>query len=496
MRATGAATSKGHTARMNRVSAGQVAAQGEVTVPAVPAPLSDRRQLVAWYAAFAAFAALVFAASGEPLQWIWAIWAAGGYVLAALTAALWQSRGRDAALVIGLAGALAAPLAWQVTLGRAMPKSGEDSLTVVARSAVHLLQHGTPYLPADQISHVLQYNPYEPAMAIFGLPAAVGLHGVAGNPGLWMGITTAAVLAAAFRLAQPGSATRCTLFAFGSPVLALPLTQGLTDPPVLALLGLTLACAGAPQRRRGQLAAGIALGAACALKATAWPALPIIAAMLAARDGAHAAARFAVTAAITTTALVVATAPASLTSPAALFQNTVLFPLGMSRYRTYADSPLPGHLLAATGPAGRWAAIGLLCVVGLALGGWLIVQPPANTRAAAWRLAVTLALLFTLAPATRWGYFVYPAALLGFVSITRSGNGRRGAVLRHPEQQERLGVRLISLTPAPGADKRLADTPTGLLASPELGTRPRAHVQPVADLDAQLAPVAPAIAET
>jgi hypothetical protein len=497
MRATGAATSKGHTARMNRVSAGQVAAQGKVTVPVVPAPLSDRRQLVAWYAAFAAFAVLVFATSGEPQQWIWALWAAGGYVLAAVTAALWRSRGRGAALLIALAGALAAPLAWQVTLGRTMSKTGEGSLTVVTRSAVHLLQYGTPYLPADQISHVLQYNPYEPAMAIFGLPAAAGLHGVAGNPGIWMGITAAAVLYAAFRLAQRGSAMRCTVFAFGSPVLALPLTQGLTDPPVLALLCLALACASAPQRRRGQLAAGLALGAACAVKAIAWPALPVIAAMLAVRDGARAATRFAVAAAITTTALVAATAPASLTAPVALFQNTVLFPLGMGRYQTEAESPLPGHLLAATGPAGRWAAIGLLCVVGLAMGVWLFVQPPADTRAAAWRLAVTLATLFALAPASRWGYFVYPAALLGFVSITRSGHREHRAVLRHREQWERLvEVRLIGSTRSPRAAERLADTPTGLLAGPDLGTRPRAHVRPVADLDAQLAAVAPVVGET
>ena len=470
MRATCAATSKGHIARMNRVSAGRVVVQCRAAAPAERAPLSNRRQLIAWYAAFAAFAGLVFATSGEPLQWIWAVWAVGGYALAALTVALWQSRGREAALVIALAGAFAAPLAWQLTIGRTMSKAGEDSLTVVARSAVHLLQHGSPYLSADQISHVLQYNPYEPAMAIFGLPAAVALHGAVGNPALWMGITTAAVLAAAFRLARPGSAMRCTVFAFGSPVLALPLTQGLTDPPVLALLCLALACTGAPKQRRRQLAAAIALGAACAIKATAWPALPVIAAMLAVRDGARTATRFVLTAAITTTALVVATAPASLASPAALFQNTVLFPLGMARYETDAQSPLPGHLLAATGSAGRWAAVGLLCAVGLAMGVSLIVQPPADIKAAAWRLAVTLALLFTLAPATRWGYFVYPAALLGFVNITGSANPRWRTVLRHRDRPERLGIQLISLT--------------------------QDHGQPVAGLDSRLAPVVPVTAET
>jgi hypothetical protein len=453
---------------MNPVSAGRAAAQRKVAAPAESAPLSDRRQLVAWYAAFAAFAVLVFATCGQPLQWIWAVWAAGGYALAALTVALWQSRGREAALAIAVAGALAAPLAWQVTLGRTTSRAGEDSLTVVARSAVQLLQHGTPYLSADQISHVLQYNPYEPAMAIFGLPAAVGLQGIAGSPGLWMGITTAAILAAAFRVASPGSAMRCTVFAFGSPVLALPLTQGLTDPPVLALLCLALTCASAPKQRHGRLAAAIALGAACAIKATAWPALPVIAAMLAVRNGARAATRFVLTAAITTTALVVATAPAALTSPAALVQNTVLFPLGMARYKTDADSPLPGHLLAATGPAGRWAAIGLLCAVGLAMGVSLIVQPPADIKTAARRLAVTLAMLFTLAPASRWGYFVYPAALLGFMSMTSSANAPLGAVLRLRDRR----------------------------AVTRLGTQSRLPVPPVADLDSQIPPVVPAIAET
>ncbi len=403
---------------MNRIGAVPALAPRAAPAPAVTAPAGDRRQVTAWYAAFAVFAIVVFAVSRQPVQWIWGAWAAAGYGLAAITAARWRSRGRQAALLLALVGALGAPLAWQVTFGSTMSLADESSLKVVARSAVLLLHHGTPYLAADHISRVLDYNPYEPAMAIFGLPAAAGLHGAAANPRLWMGVTAAAILAAAFRVARPGGALGSTAFAFCSPVLALPLTTGLTDLPVLALLSLTLACTAAPAGRRVQLAAAIALGAGCAMKATAWPALPVILAMLAARDGARAATRFAVTAGITTTALVAATAPASVAAPAALFQNTVLFPLGMTRYQTEADSPLPGHLLAATGPAGRWAAITLLCAAGLVVGTSLVIKPPADIQAAAWRLAVTLAMLFALAPASRWGYFVYPAALLGFVSMT------------------------------------------------------------------------------
>jgi hypothetical protein len=458
--------------------------------------VSDRRHVVTWYAAFAAFACVVFATSRQPPQWIWAIWAVGGYGLAAIVAALWRKRGSGAALVIALAGALVAPLTWQVTLGSKMSKADEGSLQVVARSAVLLLRHGTPYLPADQISHVLQYNPYEPAMAVFGLPAALGLHGAAGDPRLWMGVAAAALLAVAFRLAQRGNALRSTALAFASPVLALPLTLGLTDVPVVALLILVLACTMASPERRAQATAAIALGAACAIKATAWPALPFIVAMLAARDGARAAIRFVATACITTAALVVATAPAAVTAPAALVQNTVLFPLGMGKYETEANSPLPGHLLAATGPVGRWAAIALLCAAGLAVGASLVVRPPADTQAAAVRLAAGLALLFTLAPSSRWGYFVYPAAVLGFVSMTRTGRVPASTVRCPRERPVRLGAGPISLMRVPRADERLADTPAGLLAGPELGTRPRAHVQPVADLDAQLAQVAPVIAET
>ena len=427
---------------MNRIAAFPVLARRTDAAPTAAAPVSDRENVVAYYLAFAGFAVAVLATTGEPGQRIWAAWAAGGYALAAMTAGLLRSRGFEAALVIALTGALAAPLAWQAEFGRTTSEVGEDSLKVVTRSAVLLLQHGTPYLPADQISHAQAYNPYEPAMAIFGLPAALGLRGAAGNPRLWMGITAAAVLAAGFRLAKPGSEVRSTAFALSSPVLALPLMQGLTDLPVLALLILTLAgTSGCVRDRRAELAAAIALGAACAMKATAWPALPVIVVMLAVRDGAKAATRFAVTAGVTMTALVAATAPASVTAPGALFLNTVLFPLGMTRYQTDADSPLPGHLLAATGPAGHWTAIGLLCAVSLALGASLVVRPPADTRAAARRIAVSLAMLFTLAPASRWGYFVYPAALLGFVSMTHSERRPWGAVMRNRERQRRQDTR-------------------------------------------------------
>jgi len=141
--------------------------------------------------------------------------------------------------------------------------------------------------------------------------------------------------------------------------------------------------------------------------------------MLAARDGARAAARFTAIAIAAVAALSAALAPAALTAPAALIDNTVLFPLGLTRARSPAQSPLPGHILATLGPAGHLAAIALLITAGLAFAAWLVLRPPAGPRAAALRLALALALMFALSPATRFGSFAYPVALCGWVALSR-----------------------------------------------------------------------------
>ena len=207
-----------------------------------------------------------------------------------------------------------------------------------------------------------------------------------------------------------------TVFFAASPVIAFPLAVGITDPPVIALLLLTLALIARPS---GLVRAAAALGVACAMKATAWPAIPVFAAMLAARDAARSAWRFVGITFGVAAVLAAAFAPTALAHPYAFLQNTVLFPLGLTRHKTPAASPLPGHLLAMTGMAGHWAAVGLLVAAGLGFATSLIVRPPAGPRAAAWRLALGLTVMFTLAPATRWGYFVYPIGLVGWMFLSR-----------------------------------------------------------------------------
>jgi hypothetical protein len=382
---------------------------------------------MAAYAAFGAYAVAAAVFSGGRDQ-VWAIWAACGYVVALFM--LWRLSGmrvRIAAAGVSVALAVLAPLLWLSVAYRL-----EDGMMVIDRSATLLLHHGLPYLTATQVTSWLSYNPYLPVMTLFGLPSAAGLGGLAGNSGVWIAIGTVVPLAAAFWIARPhrGCATchrdalLATAVAVASPVVGLNLAVITTDPPVLAFILLALALAGRPagtSRVAGAVGSGVALGVACDLKSTAWLAVPVLAAMFAARDGARAAGRFVAASAVTVVLLVAALAPAALTTlrgADALVQNSVLFPLGLTRYKTPAESLLPGHLLTAMGAAGHVISVGLLLAAGLSIVISLVIRPPRDVPAAAWRLAVGLALIFLLGPDVRFGYFIYPLGLIGWLALT------------------------------------------------------------------------------
>jgi hypothetical protein len=393
---------------------------------------------MAAYAAFGAYAVAAAVFSGGRDQ-VWAIWAACGYTVALFMLWRWSGmRVRIAAAGVSVALAVLAPLLWLSVAYRL-----EDGMMVIDRSATLLLHHGLPYLTTTQVTSWLSYNPYLPVMTLFGLPSAAGLGGLAGNSGVWIAVGTVVPLAAAFWIARPhrGCATchrdalLATAVAVASPVIGLNLAVITTDPPVLAFILLALALAGRPaetSRVAGAVGSGVALGVACDLKSTAWLAVPVLAAMFAARDGARAAWRFVAASAVTVVLLVAALAPAALTSlrgADALVQNSVLFPLGLTRYKTPAESLLPGHLLTAMGAAGHVISVGLLLAAGLGIVISLVIRPPRDVPAAAWRLAVGLALIFLLGPDVRFGYFIYPLGLIGWLALTATtGENPAGVV--------------------------------------------------------------------
>jgi hypothetical protein len=375
---------------------------------------SHRHEMAAYWVFAAYAAAVVLLAGGQDV--IWAAWAAPAYCIAAM-ALPWSRSWSVAALTAVFA--VAAPLLVMMAQG------GEwaAGMTVIQRSASLLIKDGTPYLPSAQLSSWLAYNPYLPAMALFGLPSAIGLHGAPGDPRVWLVVVTVAGLAAALSLGVPHSVRDClgcrrTLLrsiaiAIACPAVALNLAVTTTDPPVLALMLLALALLNFPERI---WLAALALGVACAMKPTAWLAIPVLVVMLRYRDGNRAAVKF--TAASVAVFLVI-TLPIMLANPVAMAQNTVLFPLGMTSHLTPAQSLTPGDLLARTGLVGHDLSVGLLVVIGIAVAILLLVRPPRNPRAAAWWLAIGLALMFTLGPDERFGYFIYPLGLIGWLALTR-----------------------------------------------------------------------------
>ena len=60
-----------------------------------------------------------------------------------------------------------------------------------------------------------------------------------------------------------------------------------------------------------------------------------------------------------------------------------------------------------------------LCAAGLAVAVSLVIRPPRDVPAAIWRLAIGLTLIFLLGPDVRFGYFIYPFGLLGWLLLTK-----------------------------------------------------------------------------
>jgi hypothetical protein len=152
-------------------------------------------------------------------------------------------------------------------------------------------------------------------------------------------------------------------------------------------------------------------------------------ALLYVRDGKREAWRFTAWA---LAVVVVIVGPFAVLRFGALVKNTILFPLGLASVKSQAASPLLGHVLAATGPLGHTIVVILLIGSGLAIAVSLVIRPPRDVPAATWRLVIGLSAMFVLAPSTRFGYFIYPAALVLWLVVAQAGRKAVTAVHVQP----------------------------------------------------------------
>ncbi|MGX1707718.1 glycosyltransferase 87 family protein [Streptomyces albidoflavus] len=334
---------------------------------------------------------------------VWGASACVGYLCAAVAVLSRRSLGRAVSVWIAGIGAVLVPLVVLVLTGWAQSEVG-----VVERAGLLTVRQGTPYLADPQA--VVEVTPYLPGMALFGLPGAVVADGweplrYLGDARLWCAAAFLGCLWAAGRvLGGRGTGQLVGAALIASPVVALPLAVSGVDLPLTGLLCLALALAA----RHRPVAAGLALALACSLKWTAWPALAVVAALLAHRAGLGAALRGT---GVAVAGTVLAVLPSALLAPGPLVEQVFAFPTGRGEWETPAASPLPGRLLADLGPFGWYAAMTLLAAGGVAVAVSLWVRPPAGLVPAADRLAVGLCTAFLLAPAGRFGYLALPVLL-------------------------------------------------------------------------------------
>jgi uncharacterized membrane protein len=379
--------------------------------------------LAAGLAACALFAGAVNLFSHDSLHRLWGLSAACAYALAALAVLAYRSRstrGVNIALGVMLCGAILFPLLWMVAHG-----NGEPEVGVVARSATTLIKDGTPYRSSQALANTTnpnQYNPYLPLMAAFGVPQALFGHSLFTDPRVWFGVVFLVVFAFALRIAGARDSVRWALLLTASPIIAFELCVGGTDVPMVAFLCLGFALLWRPLGAN-PVTAGLALGAASAMKATAWPALVVAFALLYVRDGQRAAWRFT---AVALSVVVVIVGPFAVLKPGSLVKNTILFPLGLASVKSQAASPLLGHVLAQTGVIGHTIVVFLLIASGLAIAVSLVIRPPRDVPAATIRLVLGLSAMFVLAPSTRFGYFIYPAAMVLWLLAAQAGRKAAG----------------------------------------------------------------------
>ncbi|MEU8180579.1 glycosyltransferase family 87 protein [Micromonospora sp. NPDC049044] len=395
------------------------------------------------YAVSAVFAALTALTSTLLPHRAWGAVAAVGYLVATLvvlvqlllrrrfpTSTLVGLPARSVLTCLTWASTALLPLLWQ-SIERANGRTdrAQEEVLVVEHAGTRLLEHGTPYLGPDAIAalppgeQLLGYTPYQPGMAMFGLPRALADTWWTDSR-VWFAVGTALALTLAVaalrttpataRTAQEAHRRHAALLrgvqaATVLPICALTLATGGDDLPVLALCLLALALAAADRPGR----AGLAVGLAGALKLFAWPvALVLIAWGLTRRAGTRVAAG-------AVGLPIAALLPAMLVDRDALTENVLRFPLGHGLVTSPAQSPFPGHLIATALPAGRLVAAALLVAAGVAIAVRLARRPPRTAVATALICGYGLLAAIALMPSTRFGYLLYPMALLTWAPALR-----------------------------------------------------------------------------
>lgn len=302
----------------------------------------------------------------------------------------------------------------------------QPEVWVVERSARLLLDNGTPYPDLsllDRAAHPDDYTPYGPSMTVFGLPRALFGDGAFTDARVAFLVATVLIIVLTLRvLGWPKVPVRAAHLAAVSPLTLLTLTVAGDDIPVIALIVLATALA----YRANPIWSGLVCAVVATTKLTALPALGVLAVAIMVHRGGRGLAAFL---GAVVGGSVVITLPVLLVDPGSFVEHVIFFPAGLGEAKSPAASPLPGHLIAQLGPVGHAVSLALLAIAACAIVAWLILRPPQDPAGVMQRIAVGLGTAILLAPATRWGYLVYPLAMIGAM-LGFSTTSERGEPIR------------------------------------------------------------------
>jgi hypothetical protein len=393
-----------------------------------------RRVDLLFYLVSVLFAAATAAFSEFYGYRVWGNFATAGYLLAAaltgfgllsrsgltfLSTAVLRSRWTP----VAVAGLLAGVVPLFVLIVRRAPTfvwgpwpwsfPSQPEVWVVERSADLLLHNGTPYPDLgllDRAAHPDDYTPYGPSMTVFGLPRALFGDAPVTDARVAFAVASVLIIVLACRiLGWPRVPVRAAQLAAVSPLTLLTVAVAGDDLPVIALIVLATALA----YRAKPAWAGVVCALVVTMKLTALPALGVLAVAVLYRRGGRDVRGLLVFLGSIVAASAVIVVPVLLVDPASFAEHVILYPAGLGQAGSPAQSPLPGHLIASLGPVGHAAALALLAMAACAIVAWLFLRPPHDPAGATLRIAIALGTAIILAPATRWGYLVYPLALLG-----------------------------------------------------------------------------------
>jgi hypothetical protein len=369
-----------------------------------------------------------------PVHREWGRLAIGPYAIGAVTAAVLAARragprARVWVAVLVTVGAALLPLSLEIALrARTEPGRHVHAEAIVTEEAAKALLDGRDPYATDYLNGPLSarplgtktHFPYLPGMLLFGIPRAVaGDNAPLADARVMFaaGMLVATALALRMWRAPPGVRLLAFLLLVTLPTGALFMATGGDDLPVLAatLLCLVLAERGRPGW------AGVAAGAAIAMKQISWPLLPFL--VLSGRDRAWRSGRGRLLAGASAVALSLIL-PFFLWGPSAFVEDVIRFPLGLGQQPSAAETPTLGSFLVRTLPLARGWVVTMLVGLVLAAGAYLLfARPRRGPSDVALHTGLLLGLALLLAPAARLGYVVYPVELFVWARLLRLSAG-------------------------------------------------------------------------